>query len=71
MLHSDDLNTDSHMTFIVSGRRRNRRNTFCVQNGEIMRWRWGVDANGNKVAESNARIVEWSDGSRQVADSSL
>lgn len=29
-------------------------------------WRWGVDAEGNRVRESNARFVRWSDGSLQL-----
>lgn len=36
------------------------------QVGEIIRWRWTTDAEGNRVPESNARIVEWSDGSRTL-----
>jgi RNA polymerase-associated protein LEO1 len=30
------------------------------------RWRWGYDSDGNKLKESNARIVKWSDGSSQL-----
>lgn len=31
-----------------------------------MRWRWTVDAQGNAVRDSNARLVRWSDGSVTV-----
>ncbi|KAL4430964.1 hypothetical protein ABPG75_006220 [Micractinium tetrahymenae] len=31
-----------------------------------IRWRWGVDEEGNSVRESNARFVRWSDGSLQL-----
>ncbi len=31
-----------------------------------MRWRWTIDEQGNRVKESNARIVKWSDGTQQL-----
>lgn len=34
--------------------------------GNVVRWRWGIDEQGNRVKESNARIVKWSDGSTQL-----
>ena len=32
----------------------------------VVRWRWGIDEQGNRVKESNARIVKWSDGTTQL-----
>ena len=32
----------------------------------VVRWRWGIDEQGNRVQESNARIVKWSDGTTQL-----
>ena len=34
--------------------------------GNVVRWRWGIDEQGNRVKESNARIVKWSDGTTQL-----
>ena len=34
--------------------------------GNVVRWRWGIDEQGNRVQESNARIIKWSDGSTQL-----
>jgi len=31
-----------------------------------VRWRWGRDEEGNPALESNARMIQWSDGSRSL-----
>jgi len=39
------------------------------QVGDLIRWRWKfgeTDEQGRKIPESNARVVEWSDGSRTL-----
>ncbi|EFN59422.1 hypothetical protein CHLNCDRAFT_137949 [Chlorella variabilis] len=37
-----------------------------LRDQNCIRWRWGVDEEGNQVRESNARFVRWSDGSLQL-----
>lgn len=34
-----------------------------VPDENVIRWRWGKDAQGKPIPQANSRIVEWSDGS--------
>jgi RNA polymerase-associated protein LEO1 len=34
--------------------------------GNVARWRWSLDSEGNRVKESNTRVIKWSDGTVQL-----
>ena len=48
------------------GREHSEDDPRLMPAGNVARWKWGIDEQGNRVKESNARIVKWSDGTTQL-----
>ncbi|PPQ90747.1 hypothetical protein CVT25_010136 [Psilocybe cyanescens] len=48
---------------LVGAAAREKTNTIKLRVGNMLRWRWTKDANGEDRKEANSRIIRWSDGS--------
>jgi RNA polymerase-associated protein LEO1 len=45
---------------------RGNARVMLRRGGNVLRWRWGRGLGGERVAQTNARLVKWSDGSESV-----